>query len=156
MDTKTNKKKGELKMCHMLDWDKCFELPIAKLLMGMFSTENMQQVEVQWFSLPFFMALKWPVAFCKNWPKATKISGKMPEFTSLNFEMGFGSSEQSKLCFYSSIQPGKTMNICLHETSGVFRRNLVTIFKSGRDYKNELRQRDFLEPECWHHSKAGE
>lgn len=80
----------------------------------------------------------------------------MPEFTSLNFEMGFGSSEQSKLCFYSSIQPGKTMNICLHKTSGVFRRNLVTIFKSGRDYKNELRQRDFLEPEYWHHSKAGE
>lgn len=48
------------------------------------------------------------------------------------------------------------MNICLHETSGVFRRNLGTIFKSGRDYKNELRQRDFLEPEYWHHSKAGE
>lgn len=156
MDTKTNKKNGELKMCHMLDWDKCFELSIAKLLMGMFSTENMQQVEVQWFSLPFFMALKWPVAFCKNWPKDTKINGKMPEFISLNFEKGFGGSELSKLCFYFSVKPGQTMNICPHETSGVFRRNLRTIFKSGRVYKNELRQRDFLEPEYWHHSKAGE
>lgn len=76
--------------------------------MGMFSTENMQQVEVQWFRLPFFMALKWPIAFCKNWPKDTKISGKMPEFISLNFEMGFGCGELSKLCFYSSIKLGKT------------------------------------------------
>lgn len=156
MDTKTNKKNGELKMCHMLDWDKCFELPIAMLLIGMFSTKNMQQVEVQWFSLPFFMALKWPITFCENWPNDTKVNGKMPEFISLNSEMGFGSSKKSKLCFYSSVKSGKAMNICLHKTPGVFRRNLGIIFKSGRDYKNELRQRDFLEPEYWHHSKAGE
>lgn len=45
MDTKTNKKMENLKhvTCCI---EKCFELPIAKLLMGTFSTENMQQVEV--------------------------------------------------------------------------------------------------------------
>jgi len=47
MDTKTNKKNGKLKMCHMLDGHQCFELPIAKLLMSMFNTENMQQVDVK-------------------------------------------------------------------------------------------------------------
>lgn len=60
METKTNKKNGKRKTwCQVLYWHQCFDLPIAKLLMGVFSTETMHQVEVKWFSLIYGTKRVW-------------------------------------------------------------------------------------------------